>query len=270
MMGLKDILERYRAGIPDRVREITATWPIGELESVQDWTDRISDRDADAAEYIQAYSQGIDTADGLADRDRRRRREEVDEQDRNTGYLYDIPRWEIPGYGAGAQTFSSFETLNNQRLCEIYLAVTAFARSEGAHILTLAGPTGTGKTHLLRAAARGIENTTGTLVLYVNETDLIGWAGDAMHSNRLDSFTDEVTLVPWLFLDELGLNRLNTFSGAFMDRVFTVRHEARKRTMVTTNLQEKALPPRIVSRLLDTKTSRMLQFGDVLDYRRAQ
>ena len=103
-----------------------------------------------------------------------------------------------------------------------------------AENLILAGPIGTGKTHL--AIALGVEAAKHRRrVLFVRAADLVRSLLEARDSRELGRITRRLQSVDLLICDELGFVPFDRAGGELLFNLFTERYE-RRSIVVTTNL----------------------------------
>lgn len=154
------------------------------------------------------------------------------------------------------------------RLQEARRALEEWMGFKGPAILTLAGDPGVGKSHLAQAAANQLL-ATGADVFYREEMQLIADLQEAVRSNKLEAALGQVMRVKWLILDDLGQAALKDWGASQMDRIINARwlDAGEVRTLITTNLAAKDLPPRVASRLSDVRVARQVVM-QATDFRR--
>lgn len=100
--------------------------------------------------------------------------------------------------------------------------------------VVLAGPVGTGKTHL--AIALGVEAAQRRhRVLFVRAADLVQQLLEARDNRELARLQRRLQSVRLLIIDELGFVPFDRVGGELLFNVFSERYE-RRSTLVTTNL----------------------------------
>jgi DNA replication protein DnaC len=103
-----------------------------------------------------------------------------------------------------------------------------------AENLILAGPIGTGKTHL--AIALGVEATTHKRrVLFTRAADLVRLLVEARDARELGRLQRRLLATELLIVDELGFVPFDRAGGELLFNLFTDRYE-RRSIVVTTNL----------------------------------
>ena len=134
-------------------------------------------------------------------------------------------------------------------------------------MLALAGPPGVGKTHLAAGAYWRLR-ALGRSVLYFREETLIAELYRGTKTGVLEEVRAELAGVPWLVVDDLGVNATTDWLQGAIDGIVNVRWEnaGRVGTMVTTNLQANQLPARTASRLRDMSRAVSVQIN-AEDYR---
>ena len=131
--------------------------------------------------------------------------------------------------------------------------------------LTLAGPPGVGKSHLSVAAAWELVGQKA-LVQYWPDGEFHQAIRQSVGEGRTDIFLEELSTLPYLVLDDLGLAPGSDFTRAFLDQLIDRRWSARMPLLVTTNFKASQLPERLASRLRDVSLGTVLQI-DAPDYR---
>ncbi len=113
--------------------------------------------------------------------------------------------------------------------------------------LTLAGPAGTGKTHLAVAMTRALI-ARGFAGVIVNVPSLLLTFRSTFHSetaSRFDELLQLVTRCDHLILDDLGRERLTDWVLEMLYLVVNTRYVNRLATSITTNLSLEALRHRM-------------------------
>ncbi|MFH1485099.1 MAG: ATP-binding protein [Chloroflexota bacterium] len=171
-------------------------------------------------------------------------------------------------------SFETFKARSNGTVEAAIKAVRQWVSGVGSPMLTLIGPPGTGKTHLSTAAGRFLEEH-GESVLFRREGDMMAEFRSAVPLGQVEEILGTMSSVPWLIVDDLGTANVGQ-SGMLWelrDRLFDARWQGAGawkgalRTLVTTNLRSKELPPRVSSRLRDTKWGNPIVGIDAPDYR---
>jgi DNA replication protein DnaC len=144
--------------------------------------------------------------------------------------------------------FNTFKT--NKRYPALTMALEAtkqWLSPGGPKLLTLAGPPGVGKTHLLLAAAWELVEKE-LQVLYLSQGALLRNGPRAA-----DELVKEAEQIIWLFLDDLGAEGMAyDWVRAILDRLVDNRWLNHMPLMVGTNLKSEELPARLVDRLNDS------------------
>ncbi len=126
------------------------------------------------------------------------------------------------------------------------------------NFLVLAGPTGTGKTHL--AAAIGWEwFEDGFRVVFARVDDLLDGLRKGYDDNTYHKKLERVRYCDLLILDDLGTEAAKAWGFEKLDRVVDWRYAARTPLVVTTNAKSEDLLPRVASRLGDKSCSVVVQ-----------
>ena len=133
------------------------------------------------------------------------------------------------------------------------------------NFLVLAGPTGTGKTHL--ALAIGWEwFEDGFNVLFTRVDDLVDWLRQGYEDGTYHKRLESVRRRHLLILDDLGTEQAKDWAGERLDRIVDWRYINRLPLVVTTNAFSEDLAERVASRLGD-KTCSVTVAIDAPDFR---
>jgi len=112
--------------------------------------------------------------------------------------------------------------------------LTSCAYIEDAEDIVIAGPIGTGKTHL--AIALGVEAARRRYrVVFIRAADLVRDLLEARDARTLGRMHQRIQRAVLLIVDELGFVPFNRAGGELLFNLLSERHE-RKSTIVTTNL----------------------------------
>ena len=255
-----DFLTLYRRRA-EKMRALAGPYleRLTEGRSVNDWLAEVEVEDAAVAQAIRDEIRQREMAQEIADRERNDYIAEITE-------ALEAPRWpevdlEMP---QGGKRFDNFEA--RPEYPAVRQALEAVRRwvagAEGAPLLTLAGVPGTGKTHLAEAATAALAEARRECI-YRSESDLIGEAMGRMERKTTEALLEAVCGVGWLVLDDLGVAALSDWGRGVMDRVINARYELAQAgagyTLITTNLTDKDLSPRVRRRLQEPGVGRVLE-----------
>ena len=169
--------------------------------------------------------------------------------------------------------FDNFMPEDNKTLLKARVAVEGWVEGMGSPLLTLVGPTGTGKTHLLLAAVNALAERKDAF-LYRTEANLVGELHTGIKDGTVENMIWELKEVPWLVLDDMGATALSPWDEGTRERIIDARWQTAgtwrgaSRTLISTNLKRTALPHRIASRIGDTQWGTPLIQIAAVDHRR--
>jgi len=171
----------------------------------------------------------------------------------------------IPQVDGTRQTFGTF----NQKVPGVqdcYKKAKAIASGKSDYPwLIIYGGTGNGKSHLLNAIANEVM-TRGIPVRLVLMAELLSSLRMAIETNNVDFKLKELKEIPYLLIDELGLEYGTDWEKAKIEELLSARWHYGLHTVAATNLDIEQLPDRIKSRFKDEVLSRWVRNGGG-DYR---
>jgi DNA replication protein DnaC len=173
----------------------------------------------------------------------------------------------LPAATRETMRFFSWQERQSVSLGEAYFAAKTMARGNltWGNFLVLAGPTGTGKTHLAAAVAwEWFED--GCSVIFARMDDLLDDLRAGYENTTYHQRLEAIRRCGLLVLDDLGTEATKDWAEEKVDRIIDWRYINRLPLVVTTNVRGEELAPRIASRLADRSCSLVIQI-EATDYR---
>lgn len=146
-------------------------------------------------------------------------------------------------------------------------AAQRFAESP-ARCMVLWGPPGTGKTHLVAAAANRLRER-GEDVGFFTAPDLLDLLRSGYDRGDYEALLDALKNLPVLVLDDLGAERGTEWAEEKLFQVINHRYNRRLPLLVAMNPDPGTLEPRIADRLCDVDWSLRIHV-EVTSWRRRQ
>lgn len=172
------------------------------------------------------------------------------------------------GVIALGQTFSNFNA-NVLGVKNAYKAAWNIAEGMGGvRWFIVYGGTGNGKSHLLNAIANRVMER-GIPTRLVMMAELLGELRMTIETHEVDSRLREYKEIPYLLIDEYGLELGSDWEKEKIEELFAARWNHARHTIVATNRDIEELPPRIKSRFKDTILSRWVK-NEAGDYRQTR
>jgi len=177
-------------------------------------------------------------------------------------------RGEIVAHSGVIGVKQTFETFNAdvKGVRRSYKAAWDIAEGLGAFIwLIIFGGVGNGKTHLLNAIANRVMER-GISLRLVMMADLLSELRMAIETNKTDFKMKELKEVPYLLIDELGLEYGTEWEKEKIEELLATRWANGRFTVVATNRDIEELPERLKSRFKDRHLSKCV-LNEAGDYR---
>ena len=128
-------------------------------------------------------------------------------------------------------------------------------------VLVLFGHVGCGKTELAQAAAMALDQR-GEEVVYRRDNELNDELKGHLRTSTYSDAMHELKRCFWLVWDDIATAPRKDWGAAELDEIVDARWQGaaggQMRTLVTTNVESKDLPPRVASRLGDTERGRQI------------
>jgi len=193
-----------------------------------------------------------------------RRKEQEQQQLRDLSHLDTLKRFQ-------RATFDNYEVAL-PGVDEAYNAAVEFAAHPKGW-LVLAGPNGSGKTHLAVATAKE-RLTEGDTVLLQAVPDLLDHLRSGFSSSAEQSYQvlfEQMRRVDFLVLDDLGAQQNSPWANEKIFQLLNYRYNGMLPTLITTNsMNLEGFDPRVASRLMDRGLVKIVVMSDAQDYRPQQ
>jgi len=131
--------------------------------------------------------------------------------------------------------------------------------------LLIYGGVGNGKTHLLNSIANRVMDR-GIPTRLVMMADLLAELRMSMDEHKADARLDELKRIPFLLIDELGLELGTDWEKSRIEELFASRWANARHTVVATNRDITELPQRLQSRFRDKHFGKAIM-NEAADYR---
>ena len=135
--------------------------------------------------------------------------------------------------------------------------------------LVYEGTYGCGKTHLALGVAQNLIHNHGLHVLFVTGADLLDSIRATFNTKNgedVQSILGKYQSVPALILDDYGAEKSSEWAEEKLFQLLNHRHAKNSATVITTNLSLDQMPPRIRSRMKESKVVNYIKIS-APDYR---
>ncbi len=180
---------------------------------------------------------------------------------------------------ASLENFQERTTSHKNALLKVQAFLAGFDPEEGRG-LTIVGPPGVGKTHLVVAVLKELYLSKRVRGLFFDTKDLLFTVKSHFDSGKYSKILKVVLNVPVLALDDLGSERLSDWQREVISLIITHRYNNLKSTLITTNYPikvkgksgedikvgdslEERLGPSVVSRLTQMNITIFLKGEDL-------
>lgn len=165
----------------------------------------------------------------------------------------------------------TFETFDQDLpgVAEAYRVAKQYSEDMQGWLL-LTGQCGTGKTHLAAAIANVFIDNVGQPALFRNVPDLLDSLRATFAPSSTEPYDERLNMIrdaPLLILDDLGTENATPWATEKLFQILNHRYIEQLLTVITTNHDLGEIEERILSRVLDTRLTRVVSI-DSEDFRR--
>lgn len=167
------------------------------------------------------------------------------------------------------QTFEDFDN-SIDGVDEAYEHALHFAQEPGNRWLFLYGPCGTGKTHLAVSIARYAMQWHNMSVYFAVVPDLLDHLRATFDPSSGSAYDERFTTIrnaQMLVLDDLGTENATPWAKEKLYQIINHRYMEQLPTVITSNVDQRKVEDRILSRILDHRLSQYVVM-DAEDFRR--
>lgn len=154
---------------------------------------------------------------------------------------------------------------------EAYETALTFAQEPGHQWLFLHGPCGTGKTHLGVAIAKYAMKWHNMSVYFAVVPDLLDHLRATFDPSSGTAYDERFTTIRnahLLVLDDLGTENATPWAKEKLYQIINHRYMEQLPTVITSNVDQRKVEDRIMSRILDHRLTKYVSVEHAEDYRR--